>query len=635
MRFVHFRGRRSPGEGPRLTGPGLFVKLDTAGRRLARLIGAAIGHKYWHLPHPGFHMFASARSQNGPINESWIRMPAFLRRGFRAAASAAAAPLRTLTTITVGDTRIRAVVTRGSQIRCWGSVDLPEGAVRDGAVLDADKFGSSLAALNASLAGRSKPRGRQTAIAITGRNLVLARFTVVKREDVRLEDAVLAVAGQRMSIRPDELELDWHATPRGDTGERPEEQTDPDEIYDVYALGLYRNVVERNVKELISYGAEPVDVKPKALALAAAVNVRQALILDLEPEALSVIVVQGGLPEVVRDLALEPDLPRRQACEVIRSQISLSVGYYDSLNPQTPLGPETPLFVTGAGGADAALVDAALEGVPYPLRRLPRLLAASEEFPYEEYAACVGLAVSAKKRPWQRRRTRVLERPTLRFLPPAFRPRPWPVRTVLAGLAVAGLILGLGVVFDVVGEKRDVLHGRQAVARALDSRIQRRVFQMRQAGTLKEEIETLKLVTTEMVREIEAITGLDRGFGSTLHKVSSLRPPGVSLSVVDDDGSVVVVRASASTYADLLAYARVLSTVPGFDDLRITSLGTVSAPRPERAAKIGAGIAGGMQVAPALDGLRQFPPGEESESDPVDTRMTATFEIKRNGILSY
>ena len=325
---------------------------DAGPNGLWRLLMHAMDRLFWQDVRPGDCRLPSETPGHGPLGSCGFLARALVGRRIRAAGRMASSPFGSLVTLTVGDTYVRALAARGNKVRFWASADLPEGTVRDGEIIDPEAFATALAGLFDSLHEGARVAGSRVPIALTGRNLVQARFSIVREEGETLEEAVLSAMRRRMAIRPDELVLDWHASPQEEPARDAGEPAGSTSRYDVYAVGLYRNVLETNLKVVTGLGAQPVDLKPKALALAAAVNEPQALILDLEPDIVSVIVVRDGLPEVVRDLAIEPGLPVRETLEAIHSQIALSVQYYDSLNPASPLDADTPLFVTGARAAD-------------------------------------------------------------------------------------------------------------------------------------------------------------------------------------------------------------------------------------------------------------------------------------------
>ena len=554
----------------------------TAARWLAGLSAATADRLLWQGPESGSLPRRSLALASVSLLRS--RIDRYLTRRYRALISAAPLPIGAVTTVVISDRCIRAVLVGGGRVRHWGRVELPHGTVVDGEIADTKTFEAELRWLVESLADGIKLAGSRVAVAITGRNVVQSRFEVVLDDDRDLESAIVAAAAQRMSITPRDVSLDWLATLRApeDHGDEPQPPS-----YDVYALGLYLNVTERNLGQLARLKAKPVDVRPKPLTLAMAAGGPSALILDLEGDNVSVVVARNGVPELARDLALAEDLPSSSRANAIRSLINLSVGYYDSLNPDSPLGADTPLFVAGDTDSRLNPLTEALAGLPYPRRSFPRSIPASEHFPYDRYAGNVGLALASKLQLWRWPGRDRLPGTALRFLPPSYRPRPFPVRTVLTGLVTAGLILGAGAMFSLYMNGRQNLERHITTAGIVQARVAQRANEIRRAGRIQTEIDALQVVVDRALSETAAIRSIDRGFGASLTAVSALRPQDVVLRTIDDDGGRVIVQAAAGSYDSLIDYARALAEQPGFETVRIQSLYRDSALLPGVAPPLG------------------------------------------------
>ena len=509
---------------------------------------------------------------------SWARAAALDSR--RIARNAASDSLGSLLTISVDDWTLRAVLVTGNRVRNWSQVDLPHGVVRDGTIADGRAFEKILRELVASFYEGSRIAGRDVAIAIGGRTHVQARFTVAVDAETTLESAVMAAVEKRFSFDSSAVQIDWHASeiepnedeediPGDFTAEEDEEEVD---AYDVYAFGIYRDVIESELRFIKQQGAWPVDARPRPLALAAAVNEERALILDLEPYNFSVIILRDGLPDIVFDIGVDPDVGDIQLGELAREQIDTTIGYHDSVNEEAPLPPDIPIIVTGAFASRSALVRKALEGLPNPASPLPSLLRADPEFPSAEYAANVGLAAIAGLRPWQRPTVKRLSTPEFTFVPPDFPKRPHPVRTLSRGMGIATLILTIGLAIGEVSDARSDNQRRAAFAYELDIRVDERRAELRQAVGLEARIERARTEADTVFAATGAIARLDEGFGEALTGVTSRMPRGVILRQLDDDGSLITATFSASTTSALLEFTRSLEASPEFGRVNIRSL---------------------------------------------------------------
>jgi hypothetical protein len=429
-----------------------------------------------------------------------------------AAGRTAASPFGALVTVTVADEYIRVLTARGNRVRAWAESELPAGVVQLGLIVDEQTFIEVLGGVLKQVTRNGKLNGQKVAVAITGRNMVQRRLTVFVEDGQNLAEAILNASSDSMSIRPDEMQIEWDAEEfdlvdeedeealefegAENSGEEQVEPVDPgtevavrveteqalvvsDETglenlelvlepepdgdpYDVYALALHKHVIRRNLRTVSEFSGRFAGVQPKILALAAAVNSRAGVALDIESNTMITSVVSNGLPEVIREVGIDRDMTHEQWVNLIRTQISRAVAFYDSLFPEDPLGSDVEVFVTGQTERSNMAVNEALELLPYVRAELPLTLRAPEEFSFERFAANVGLVIVSGERFWQRAPVPLLVTPKFDYRPAQYRPRPLPVRAVLN--IAAALVLGFGIftAFGVFKSRKNRLRWRSA-----------------------------------------------------------------------------------------------------------------------------------------------------------------------------
>ncbi|MEX0760956.1 MAG: PilN domain-containing protein [Dehalococcoidia bacterium] len=564
--------------------PGLLSRLQV---RLGELRSQINQRMVWQRADPEFEALLEERRDYGPFGKLGPDTARAVKTGVVAAGRAAIAPFGVLITITVGDRFIRVLVTRGNRVRRWAEADLPAGIVQDGLIVDETAFSDALGVVVAQVRKGPRMNGQRLAVAITGRNVVQRRFTLFITDEMDVAEEIIKASSEKMSIRPEELQLDWDVAP----AEIPEGVADADdgnietgledgpegEPHDVYAFGVYRNVVETNLRTLSGAGVRFAGLQPKAMALAAATNSFTGVVLDVEANSLTAIVLRDGLPEVVRELGVDDRLNTAQWVQVVTTQVSRTVAFHDSLYPDTPLGNDAPLFVTGAGKSDAGLATNALELLPFPVVELPPTLRAPQEFPFARFAANVGLSLLSGKRFWQRTAIPLIPRAKLDFLPLEYQPRPFPVRTVLTATMAAGLILGLGGVFQLTSDQMARAAYAEETLASLDARVRLRDIRSQEITNTRADLEALQDETRHLIASSAVIKGLDRGFAGVIATLSSLAPEGVTLESMDDDGRLITLTASGDSYDSLLMYVVRLENESSFDGVRVRSIGTSAA----------------------------------------------------------
>jgi hypothetical protein len=495
-------------------------------------------------------------------------------------------PVSPLYTIAISDTSVRVMVARGNAIQKWAEIRLPEGVVKDGVVAEFASFSAHVSKVLAAVRKDGKIQGQRLAISISGRNVVQRRFPVFETADVTLEQAVLDACAERMAIKPDELQLDWNVQSSGiaaqsDTDDDGKVSSADEEVvrHEVYALGIYRNVVEANLRSLSDARPRFAAVQPKALALAASVNSASGIIVDTEPSGLTVLVLRQGMPEVVREVSIDEGMTPEQWVTAVTTHVSRTVAYYNSLYPDELLESDTPLFLTGVGRTNAGTARDAIVNLPYRPVALPRTMRAPKEFPFAKYSSNVGLALLAGKRLfWHRSPVPILNRPRLEFLPLEYQPRPFPVRGVLSAAMVTGLMVGLGGAFQFTSAAAAETSDMQAELRRYETLAAGRARIIAEQNKQKEAVEGLTRILENKRQRMDYIRGLDGQFAPTFALISGVVPPDVTFEEMDDDGSVVLVTGSGDSYSSLLSYVRLLEAQkPAFKDVRVISLGKQSA----------------------------------------------------------
>lgn len=548
----------------------------------------------WHEMDTKSFSLPDEGEDHGPFGQIGPKSMASVRASAVAAGRAAASPFGAFITITVGDSAIRVLVARGNRVRGWAEALLPVGVVQDGLIVDEATFSEAMNRVIDEIGKGAKLSGAKVAVAITGRNVVQRRFTVFLEPDENLAEAIIDASSERMSIRPEELQLAWDAakadydTPVMDVDDEedgvfddleadfePDLDSDP---YDVYAFGMYRHVLRRNLRTLANSGAKFSTVQPKAIALAAAANERSGVVLDIESNTITVIVLRDGLPEVVREVGIDPKMTQSQWVQSVTTQVSRTVAFHDSMYPDSPLPDSSNLYLTGAAESSVGSAEMAASAIPYVRKSLPPTLRAPEDFPFSRYAANVGLALVTGKHWWQRTRVSIIDRPMLDFRPTEFKPKPFPVQATLTASMVAVLVLGLGAMFQLSTSQQSAVVRAQDELESLERSVGLKELRVRQAADQRAEISLLQQETEELLAKLDLVKDRDRGFSDVIDVITDTAAlvAGVDVLQIDDDGTLVDISVGGEDFQGVLRFVQLLEDEPGFTDVRIETVGADS-----------------------------------------------------------
>jgi hypothetical protein len=200
--------------------------------------------------------------------------------------------------------------------------------------------------------------------------------------EVTFQEAVLEMARETMPLSEDKLYLSWQTIAVGE-GDRQ-----------VLLVGVPRDALDGEVQSLRAVGINPSMLELRAMALARAVNKEQALILNIEPTSFDVIVVVSGIPEIMHPISWRPgDLTVEDNVENLVATLEITVDFYNSRHPDTPLDPATPLFITGQMSVDVSLMENLQASLRYPVESLAPPLECPADLPVSQYAVNIGLAL--------------------------------------------------------------------------------------------------------------------------------------------------------------------------------------------------------------------------------------------------
>ncbi len=492
-------------------------------------------------------------------------------------------PFESLVTVTLDDHVVRIVVTRGYRVTWWTEIDLPDGVVKDGLIEDSAKFEEILDGAIEPIVGGFHVGDRRLAIAVSGRNHTHRRFNLFVPAGTELAKAALSTLRSDLDVTSDEMLLDWEA--EGSTALDSEQRmriaaelnATPDQIpdgriYEVYGVGLRRPVIQRNVEDLSLVSKRIAGIQSKTLALSAAANELSAIIVDVEFDTFSVIVLKNGLPEVVRESSFDPNVRLGLLAITIETEVKNAVEFAESFKDASAIDAATPVLVTGAGAANEEFVTLLKNELSFKVADLQHTLRAPGDFSFERFASNVGLALVAGKRFWQLTPTAMINQPQFDLRPQQYRPRQIPVRDLAKGMVVAAAAAGLFVGYNFTNARADDLDKTRANIASMESyseQISIRTDQLRSARAELAEIEELD---ERLQAETAMLRTRNRGFAETLDGLFTDLPENVSLVTASDSGTVVKIEVAGDSHDAVLDYIEALVADDSFLDVHVDRL---------------------------------------------------------------
>ena len=185
---------------------------------------------------------------------------------------------------------------RGYGIVSLGSAILPDGAVEDGVLIDAEAVAASVTALLKNL----KIPKKKVGISISGYSVIVKKISLPIMEDDHLESYIMAEAEQYIPFDMDDVYIDFQDMKTSAVG---------NDRTDVMLVAAKKEVVDEFTAMLESIGLTPVIVDIDGFALenaheTVARDMTNAALVDIGASKMSINIIAGGISVVARDISV-------------------------------------------------------------------------------------------------------------------------------------------------------------------------------------------------------------------------------------------------------------------------------------------------------------------------------------------
>ena len=277
--------------------------------------------------------------------------------------------------IDVDSSSIRLLEISERRVERWVSAAIEPGTVRDGAVADPEALGAQIRRLVRS----SGVRTRHVVASLSGLYSTSQVLTLPPQTEREARRAIPGLA--REAIPLEDIRLEWQLMRPDETGQK------------VLVQGVPASLVDTQLAALRSAGINPHVIETKTVALARAVDRPQAIIVNVEPASMDVVVVVNGIPQIMRTVAQPRDLsPEEQAHQVART-VEQTVNYYLDHHTGLWVPGETPLFLVGSMADHPILVETVGSRLAFPMEPFDPPIERPPHLPTTQYAVSIGLAL--------------------------------------------------------------------------------------------------------------------------------------------------------------------------------------------------------------------------------------------------
>ncbi len=200
-----------------------------------------------------------------------------------------------------------------------GSARLPDGAVEDGVLQDADAVGAVIAALLKNL----KIKQKKVAISMSGYSVIVKKINVAVMEDTQLAAHIQSEAEQYIPFDIDEVYLDYH-----DLNTSTEESG----FTDLMLVAAKKDVVDAYLDMLTKIDLQVVVVDVDAFALENSFEInadcdQNVVLVDIGASKMSINIIARGASILARDVVMGS----RQITEQMQGRLKLEYDAAESI----------------------------------------------------------------------------------------------------------------------------------------------------------------------------------------------------------------------------------------------------------------------------------------------------------------
>lgn len=469
---------------------------------------------------------------------------------------------REVVTVNIESTDLRIMITKAGRVKWWGSVPLEPGVVKEGLILNHQAVSTAMGEI---IASKRLKKGKATT-SLSGIQSVNRMIDLPKMPRKLLKNAILVEAKRVIPISMDQVYLSWHRI----SGQK-------DAVQRFFLLGVPRNMLDVEVQCLRRAGIDPRTIYLKPMALAKMANRAEALLIDIESEICTIIVLTGGVPIIMRSVAMRPGHSSLDRAPYVLQELERTLQFYESSYPGHPLSHEMPLFLTGKLADEEEFYQAIASGVAYNIEPLESPMQCPSDFPLAQFAVNMGLtlkgAPSAAKRTARDGRFLTID---FNILPDEYHPRRLSAKQLLLALGtLAGIALILPL-YQITDDVTTKASKRQDANNILERRVNLRQSQYEEVNRIKgaiADVESRRQDLLDILNDFQDLQDHRSRFYNSLYvSTVGILPDNVTLSsIVQEDGKLKLV-GLAPSYESALAYAKALRNTDGFFDVQVLSL---------------------------------------------------------------
>ena len=433
-------------------------------------------------------------------------------------------------TLYIDDTSIRLLVTDGKSIIERAHSPLETGLVEGGIIINEEE----VAARMVQLLEDQQIHTKRVIVGLSGSHSLTLMLHLPQLSDNLLAEAVMREAARVLPVPLEQLYLTWQTIPAAERRIR------------VFVVAIPRNAADALLKTFQRAGLTPYMMDIKPLALSRMVNEPTAIIVDVQPTEYDIVIIGDGLPQPIRTIPIPPEerLSWNGKLPMITDDLARTIEFYDSKNPESPLVPSVPIYVSGELADEPEICQSLSDRLGRSVMRLSLPVS----YPLGSYPSryTVNLGLAIKRFPAKSNSASLVA--GMDILPPAYQPKSFSFTRVLA---LTGAVIAVALIVSQITMIRINAAGINTMNDNLETitRLveQKQLQQIEAAQALSRE----KLSQDAFTTALQTLNNQRDEFNLGLEIVTSYLPSGVALSSIIHDGNELTIEVQSASELEL------------------------------------------------------------------------------------
>ncbi len=407
-----------------------------------------------------------------------------------------------IVTLDIDDAGVKLLEIKGGVIRKWAQVAIPGDTTgtfaerEEAEVLSREKLRDAVKQVMAA-SGTKLGRVRASVSGLFSISRILP-LPIVPPE-VSAREFVQGMVEDALPLSVNRMYVSWEILER-----LVSEDSDK-----VFAIGVPRSLLENEIRGLRAAGANPRVLELRSAALARMVRRKQAIIVNMEPSSVDIIIVVNGVPEIMHNVPwAEGAISLEEKVEQVAVNTRLAVDFRNSRSGGLPVDENTPLFFTGQISGDMELIKRLGDRLDYPVESVSPWFQCPPELPVSQYAVNIGLALRGMELPDDSEEEGYHQSLDINLLPVSYNPWRPTARQAFSLLTVLAAVALLFPFFSLTTEAMSETARLEVKNEALNGQLEIKKAEIKRREPVQAAVSEYKDITRRegsFVADIEAI----------------------------------------------------------------------------------------------------------------------------------